>query len=161
MNKVKVQFKYSIRVTNEGEIAGEAREVTDYIPAGLKFVQEDNPNWTTTSDERVVKTRLLEGVTLEPGESAEVEILLTWINGENTMGVMTNTAEISEDYNEFGVHDIDSTPNNKVTGEDDIDDAPVMLTVKTGSETIGYATLGVSFIGIITVGAAVIKRRIY
>ena len=160
LNQVKVQFKYSIRVTNEGEIAGEAREVTDYIPEGLKFVQEDNPNWTTTSDERVVKTRLLEGVTLQPGESAEVEILLTWVNSESSMGVMVNTAEISEDYNEFGVHDIDSTPNNKKAGEDDIDDAPVMLAIKTGSETIGYVTLGIGFASIITLGAVEIKKRI-
>ena len=160
LNQVKVQFKYSIRVTNEGEIAGEAREVTDYIPEGLKFVQEDNPNWTTTSDERVVKTRLLEGVTLQPGESAEVEILLTWVNSESSMGVMVNTAEISEDYNEFGVHDIDSTPNNKKAGEDDIDDAPVMLAIKTGSETIGYVTLGIGFASIVTLGAVEIKKRI-
>ena len=38
------------------------------------------------------------------------------------MGVMTNTAEISEDYNDYGIPDRDSTPNNKVPGEDDIDD---------------------------------------
>lgn len=160
LNNVVVKFRYSIRVTNEGEIAGEAREVTDYIPEGLKFVQEDNPNWTTTENERVVKTRLLEGVVLEPGESAEVEILLTWVNSESNMGVMTNTAEISEDYNEYGVHDIDSTPNNKVWGEDDIDDAPVMITVKTGSDAVRYVTLGLTFMGIITLGAVEIKRKI-
>jgi len=160
LGNVKVQFKYSIRVTNEGEIAGEAREITDHIPAGLKFVQEDNPGWTTTSDERIVKTRLLEGVTLQPGESAEVEILLTWINSEDNMGVMINTAEISEDYNKYGVHDIDSTPGNYKWGEDDIDDAPVMITVKTGSEIIGYVSIGVGFMSIITIGAVLIKRRI-
>ena len=76
------------------------------------------------------------------------------------MGVMVNTAEISEDYNEFGVHDIDSTPNNKKAGEDDIDDAPVMLAIKTGSETIGYVTLGIGFASIITLGAVEIKKRI-
>ncbi|MBR2703845.1 MAG: Cys-Gln thioester bond-forming surface protein [Clostridia bacterium] len=160
LGQVKVQFRYSIRITNEGEIAGEAREITDYIPEGLKFVQEDNPGWTTTDDERIVKTRLLEGVTLEPGESAEVEILLTWVNSADSMGVMINTAEISEDYNEYGVHDIDSTPNNKKWGEDDIDDAPVMLAIKTGSETIGYVTIGISFVTIITLGTLEIKKRI-
>ena len=35
---------------NQGEIAGYATEITDYIPAGLKFVQEDNPIWTKTDD---------------------------------------------------------------------------------------------------------------
>ena len=159
LNNVTVKFKYSIRITNEGEIAGEAREITDYIPAGLKFVQEDNPDWTTTSDERIVKTRKLEGVTLQPGESAEVEIMLTWVNSKDSMGVMTNTAEISEDYNEYGVHDIDSTPNNKKAGEDDIDDAPVMLAIKTGSEVVAYASVGLGFVTVVTIGAIAIRRK--
>ena len=46
LNDVVVKFNYSIRVTNEGEIAGYAKEVSDYIPNGLKFVAEDNPDWT-------------------------------------------------------------------------------------------------------------------
>lgn len=41
-------------------------------------------------------------------------------------------AEISKDYNEFNTPDIDSTPDNKVDGEDDIDDAPVMLSLYWG-----------------------------
>ena len=76
------------------------------------------------------------------------------------MGVKINTAEISKDYNEYGAKDIDSTPNNKVPGEDDIDDAPVMLSVKTGSEAIGYVSLAGLFLSIVGVGAYVIKRRI-
>ena len=48
------------------------------------------------------------------------------------MGVMDNWAEISEDYNEYGSPDIDSTPDNNKKDEDDIDDAPVMVTVQTG-----------------------------
>lgn len=158
VNDVTVKFKYSIRVTNEGEIAGEAREITDYIPQGLKFVKEDNPDWTTTDDERIVKTRKLEGVTLNPKENSEVEIVLTWVNGEDTMGVMTNTAEISEDYNEHHVHDIDSTPNNKAPKEDDIDIAEVMLTVKTGSEIIAYSSMCIGFITIVLLGVIQIRR---
>ena len=75
------------------------------------------------------------------------------------MGVMTNIAEISEDYNEYGIPDKDSTPDNKKSGEDDIDDAPVMLSISTGQIRI-YFTLG--FIILITAasGVALIKRFI-
>ena len=31
-----VKFRYKIRVTNEGEIAGYAKEITDYVPEGLR-----------------------------------------------------------------------------------------------------------------------------
>lgn len=161
LKDVEVKFRYSIRVTNEGEVAGEAEEITDYIPEGLKFVKEDNPEWEITENERVVKTGKLKGVTLEPEESAEVEIVLTWINSETTMGVMINTAEISKDHNEYGIHDIDSTPNNKKKGEDDIDDAPVMLTIKTGSEIIAYIGIGLGFIMIVACGVIMIKRSFF
>ena len=160
LKNVTVKFRYSIRVTNEGEIAGYAKEVTDYIPAGLKYIAEDNQGWTTTEDPNIVKTDLLADTLLQPGESAEVTIVLTWINDASNMGVKINTAEISKDYNEYGAKDIDSTPNNKVPGEDDIDDAPVMLSVKTGSAVIGYITLAVAFLAIVGTGAYTVKRRI-
>ena len=152
INQVTVKFRYSIRVYNQGEIAGYAKEITDYVPEGLKFIAEDNPGWTDEGN-NVISTRLLENTLLQPGEYADVEVLLTWINNENNMGVMTNTAEISEDYNEYGVPDIDSTPDNQKPGEDDIDDAPVMLSVSTGQMRI-YFTLG--FIVLITVAGGVI-----
>ena len=158
INNVTVKFRYKIRVTNEGEIAGYAREITDYVPAGLKFLPEDNPGWTDEGN-NVISTRLLESTLLEPGEYAEVEVVLTWINNEDNMGEMINTAEISEDYNDYGVPDKDSTPDNQKEGEDDIDDAPVLLSVSTGQVRI-YFTLG--FVVLLTVagGIVLIKRFI-
>ena len=72
-----VKFRYSIRVTNEGNIAGYAKEVKDYIPEGLIFVAEDNPLWTQLEDGTIVTTQT-ENTLLEPGESTEVEVILTW-----------------------------------------------------------------------------------
>ena len=158
LNQVTVKFRYSIRVINEGEIEGYAKEVTDYVPEGLKFEASDNPGWTDEGN-NIISTRQLENTLLRPGEYADVEVVLTWINNENNMGVMNNIAEISEDYNEYGIPDKDSTPDNKKQGEDDIDDAPVMLSVSTGQIRI-YFTLG--FIVLITVasGVALIKKFI-
>ena len=83
LEDVVVKFKYSIRVTNEGEIAGEATEIRDDKPDGLIFVQEDNPDWRYENGDII--TDKLAGTTLQPGESAEVEILLTWDNSEDNM----------------------------------------------------------------------------
>ncbi len=158
VNDVTVKFKYSIRITNEGQIAGEATEIRDDIPEGLKFVQEDNPDWKEVDGE--VVTDKLANTTLEPGESAEVEIILTWINSENNLGVKDNVAEISKDHNVYGTPDIDSTPGNKVPGEDDIDNAPVMLSIKTGSEVIKYAGLGLGILVVITIAGKAIKKKV-
>ena len=157
LNEVTVKFRYSIRVINEGDIAGYAKEVTDYIPQGLRFVAEDNPGWTDEGN-NVISTTLLENTLLQPGEFADVEVLLTWVNNENNMGVMVNTAEISKDYNEYGVPDRDSIPDNKKPGEDDIDDAPVMLSISTGQVRI-YFVLG--FVVLITIAGGVVLIKKY
>ena len=158
LNDVTVKFKYSIRVTNKGEIAGEATEIRDDIPQGLKFIQEDNPDWRV-EDGQIVTDKLA-GTTLKTGESAEVEIILTWINSEDNLGVLINTAEINKDHNEYGVPDRDSTPGNNVPGEDDIDDAPVMVTVKTGNEIALYISLTLGTAMILVVGIVMIKKKV-
>ena len=154
---VVVKFEYQIRVTNEGQIAGSVEEISDYIPEGLKFVAADNPLWKEV-DGKVV-TDQLAGQIMQPGESKEVTILLTWINREDNMGLKVNVAEISKDYNEYGTPDIDSTPNNKVPGEDDIDDAPVMLTVTTG-EKVMYLGIYIAVLAVIAVGIYGVKKYI-
>ena len=156
LDNIEVKFRYSIRVTNEGEIAGYAKEITDYVPEGLRFVAEDNPGWTD-EENNVISTRLLENTLLQPGESAEVEVLLTWIKGENNLGLKTNVAEISEDYNDKGYDDIDSTPDNKKEGEDDIDDAEVLLSISTGQAKI-YIGLGLTVLITLGGGIALIKK---
>ncbi len=156
LNDVVVKFRYKIRITNEGDIAGYATEITDYVPEGLRFVAEDNPGWTDEGN-NIISTRLLENTLLQPGESAEVEVVLTWINGEDNMGQMTNIAEISEDYNDKGAPDRDSTPDNQQPGEDDIDDAPVLLSIETGQERI-YYVLGFTVLGTLAGGLVLIKK---
>lgn len=155
LNSVVVKFEYKIRVTNEGNINGYVKEISDYIPDGLKFNKEDNLEWEQV--EGKVTTDKLKDTLLKPGESAEVTILLTWINAENNMGLKVNTAEISEDYNDYDVPDNDSTPNNKIPGEDDIDDAPVMLAISTG-RIITYFTISLLSLAVLVIGVGSIKK---
>ena len=165
LNKTTVKFAYKIRVTNEGEIAGYATEITDFVPKGLEFKAEDNKKygWVKVGDDKVT-TRALETVLLEPGESTELEIVFTWINDKNNLGVKTNIAEITEDYNEHNSKDIDSTPDNKKDPyekeqEDDDDFALVVLSLKTGkgaSYTILITAVIVMFAG----GIYLIKKYV-
>jgi|GEM_PF-615571 len=158
LEQVTVKFKYSIRVYNQGDLEGYAKQVKDYIPEGLKFIAEENPGWIDEGN-NVISTRLLEETLLKPGEYADVEVVLTWINSANNMGLKVNIAEISEDENEYGVPDIDSVPDNERLGEDDIDDAPVMLSIKTGQIRI-YFTLGFTILIILSGGVILIKKYV-
>lgn len=162
LSKTTVKFVYNIIIMNQGEIPGYATEITDYIPEGLEFVAEDNPLWTKERGNKIT-TRALEGKLLNPGDSATVEVIFTWKNGEENLGLKTNIAEISEDYNDKGSKDIDSTPDNVKTDdydkqqEDDDDKALVILELKTGGST-SYIWLGLVVLTIIAGGVLLIKK---
>ena len=150
-----IKFTYKIRITNEGSKAGYAYEVKDYIPEGLEFKAEDNKNWKLSEDGKTITTDQLKDKLLKPGESAEIEVTLRWINGQNNLGVKTNWAEISKDSDD----DIDSTPDNFQKGEDDIDDASVILSVVTG---VGdhYVGVIIAVLTILGTGIVLIKKYV-
>ena len=76
------------------------------------------------------------------------------------MGVKVNVAEINKDHNDYGTPDIDSTPGNNVPKEDDIDDAPVMLSVTTGSDIVKYVAFIAVILTFIGISIYAIKRRV-
>ena len=163
LNETTVKFAYNIIIMNQGEIAGYATEITDYIPEGLEFVAEDNPIWTQVDDNKIT-TRALEGTLLQPGESATVEVIFTWKKSSDNLGLKTNIAEISEDYNDKGSEDIDSTPDNVETEEydkqqeDDDDKALVILELQTGGVVTSYMWLILTVLLIISGGILLIKK---
>lgn len=158
LNKTVVKFAYKIKITNEGELAGYATEVADYIPQGLEFIAADNPLWKLKEDGKIV-TDQLKDTLLKPGESATIDVVFKWINGENNLGLKRNVAEISADDNEKDAEDIDSTPDNKKEGEDDIDEALVILSIKTG-ESAPYILLSTIVIAMLCGGIYLIKRYV-
>ncbi len=155
LKQTTVKFVYCIRVINEGQVAGYATEIKDYVPSGLKFVSDDNPNWVYDEKDGSVTTTQLKDKLLEPGQSETIEIVLTWKNSTSNMGVKTNWAEISADSGE----DIDSTPDNYNKIEDDIDDAKVILSIKTGGTKM-YIALIIASIVILGGGAYLIKKKV-
>ena len=155
LKQTTVKFVYCIRVINEGQVAGYATEIKDYVPSGLKFIADDNPNWVYDEKDESVTTTQLKDKLLEPGQSETIEIVLTWKNSTSNMGVKTNWAEISADSGE----DIDSTPDNYNKIEDDIDDAKVILSIKTGGTKM-YIALIIASIVILGGGAYLIKKKV-
>jgi uncharacterized repeat protein (TIGR01451 family) len=121
INRVVVEFVYTIKVINIGELEGYVTEITDIIPVGMIFRQEDNPLWSQ-GEGNTVTTRALENTLLLSGESATVDIKLRWQNGSDNLGVIRNIARITEYYNEYDAKD--PGPHE--------DDATTIITVETG-----------------------------
>ncbi|MFG6318451.1 MAG: DUF11 domain-containing protein [Clostridia bacterium] len=139
-------IEYNIKVSNVGEIAGNVKRIIDYIPAGMKFNSTLNPDWYTGTDGNLY-TSALADVELKPGETREIKLVLTkQMTEENTSGIVNNIAEIAEDYNIYGVSDINSTPMNKAQGENDMGSADAIITVKTGEVFIYISVIITSVI---------------
>ena len=158
INSIVLKYEYGIKITNEGQIAGYAKEVADYIPEGLEFIPEDNPLWKLEKDGKIV-TRQLEDKLLQPGESTIITVVFKWKNSKDNFGTKVNWAEISEDANDKDAEDIDSTPDNEVRGEDDIDYAVITLIPKTGQVT-AFIILPTIVLAVLSTGIVLIKKYV-
>ncbi len=153
----KITIEYEIKVTNQGEIEGYAKKITDYVSGELTFKESLNRGWKQEGN--TLTTTVLADEKILPGESKTITLTLTKTMTENNTGLIPNTAEITEDYNELGMQDCNSIPGNRRKEENDFGLAEVMLSIKTGG--IIYTTI-ILVIVVILVGIVVImikKRR--
>lgn len=158
-NTSSMVVEYKFTITNEGGIAGYVKKLADYLPEELKFNSELNKDWYEGKD-GVIYNASLANTIINPGESKEVTLILTKnMNGDNDFGLINNSAEIYEASNDYGALDIDSTPGNKATNEDDYSTANVLTSVKTGDVVI-YTTLIITIITIVGVGIYMIKKKV-
>ena len=157
LNGTTVIIEYQIKVTNVGEVAGYARKIADYIPNDLKFSSELNKDWYESDG--ALYTTSIANDSIAPGESKILTLTLTKTMTENNTGLVNNTAEIVEDYNELGLEDSNSTPGNKVKDENDYSSADVLLSIRTGGGV--YISIGVIIAIIVASGvvAGVIVKK--
>ena len=133
-----VKITYTIRITNTGEIEGTADRITELIPQGYTYNQEDNSIYWQESN-GILTTDALKDEMIKPGEYKDIEIVLRWSKGENNFGQKDNTVILSSETNPAGYEDINE--------EDNSDKSEMLLTVATGLDS----TDRVVVIGIIEV----------
>lgn len=152
-----VVVEYKIKVTNEGEIAGYANEIIDYLPSGFKFSSELNKDWYVGSDNNLHSISL-SNEKIATGETKELTVILTKTLEQNGGGLITNTAEIYKSSNDQNISDTDSIAGNKANGEDDISTASVIISVSTGAIKICMAVI---FVILVLIGIAlyIIKKK--
>lgn len=157
INGATVIIEYKIRVSNVGEIDGYVKKIVDYMPNDLKFSSELNKDWYQTSD-GLYNTSLANEKILV-GEYKEVTLTLTKSMTEDNTGLINNTAEIAEDYNELGIKDSNSEPANRTKDENDYGSADVLLSIKTGGAI--YVSIVIIIIAILgtTAYIIIIKKK--
>lgn len=152
-----VILEYSIKVKNNGEVAGYVNNIVDYLPEGLTFSSELNSNWYLSDNNLYNKS--LANEKINPGEEKEVKLILTKAMTESNLGLINNRAELYETYNEYGLKDINSTENNQAKDENDFGSADVVIAIATGGKTFTYTFLIVLNSGLIIVAIYLIMKN--
>ena len=159
INGARIIIEYQIDITNEGELAGYVNRITDYMPKDLIFSSEMNTNWYQTADGDL-SSNVLANQIINPGETKTLTLTLIKDLNSNNTGNIINQAELAEVSNSLSKNDIDSTPNNKVNGEDDMSTAEVLVSIRTGG-VVAYTFLIITIIAILAIGIYFIKKKVF
>ena len=119
ISSTNLKVKYKITVINDGELAGTGT-IRESIPDGLEMKVEDNKEWTISGKDATIEIE-----NLNPGESRDYEVVLTWKNTGENFGTKKNNVELINLKNEAGFEE-----SNK---NDNTDDADLILSVSTGA----------------------------
>ena len=158
VNNTTVIIEYTFKITNEGNIAGYAKQIVDYLPKDLKFASELNKDWYIGKDGNLYNETLANTL-IQPGETQEIKLLVTKTLNDNNLGTTNNSAEIAESYNNYGVDDIDSISGNKSSKEDDYGSADMLISLNTGT-IVMYTGLTITMIAIIILSIYMIKKKV-
>ena len=145
-----ILVQYTLKLTNTGDVEAYVNSIVDYMPAGFKFNSELNKDWYEA--EGNLCTNALEGTAIAPGETKEINLILTKTKTDGNAELINNMAEINEAYNIYGITDTNSTEGNKNEDENDLGSADFMISIQTGN-VISYLAIVIAMI--IPIGIAV------
>lgn len=155
--------EYELEVTNQGDVDAYVTDLLDYLPEGMVFTSETNPDWYMDGS-GVLHNESIAEEAIKPGESKSVTLVLTRTLQSDSTGTIDNIAEIGESTNLEGIGEYDSTGGNNQAGEDDISTASLLVSIATGSPImyigIAIASMLVLGVGIYLINKKVLKVRI-
>ena len=153
-NTSDIKITYKIRISNTGEIEGKVNRITEIIPEGYSFNQEDNQIQWELKD-GILTTEALKDEVIKPGEYKEIEIILTWNKGEANFGEKNNTVILAETSNPANFEDINS--------DDDSSVSQMILAIATGLDTHDKAIVNkivmTEFVLVIGLGIVLLLKR--
>lgn len=152
MKGANVIVNYKFTVTNNGDITGYVDSLLDSLPSGLEFSSELNKDWYKGTDGNLY-TNSLSGKAIKPGESVEVELVLTKTMTEENAGTFVNNAKLEK------ISNLENINEKEVDIEDNESSAILIISIKTGSAIlyIGITTMCLAIIGI---GIYLIKKKV-
>lgn len=157
LNNSKVKIDYIIKVKNTGDISGYVKNIVDYMPNDTDFNPNLNNGWSKKGE--YLYNSSLSDEKIDPGQEKEIRLILEKTITELNTGLVSNTAEIVEAQSSTGAFDVDSTPNNRKDGEDDLGQADVIIGVNTGT-VLKYIILTICILTMLGLGIFLINEKV-
>ena len=149
-------MEYTIKVKNEGNVDGYAKEIRSYIPEGMRFISELNEDWYVNSRGEA-SNRTLANELIKTGEEKELKLILVKELNEASKELIHTTAEIKETYNQYGIK-ATNAQMGQVIGSDGIADI-LIVERDVVKETVIEVSLSVGIIGLISlIGLGIYKK---
>lgn len=142
-----ILVEYNIQVTNNGDIAGYAKSIVDYLPKGMNFNSELNKDWYLSKDGNLY-TASLANVKLEPGQSTNIKLVLTRNVTNGNVGIIRGKTALDTTYNERGLQDISTQTGLQINADGNMATTDVII-AKTSQGKALFA-IGIS-LGIIAI----------
>lgn len=146
LNITKVNIEYTIKIKNNGEISGYAKNIVDYIPSGLEFDSCLNKDWKM--ENQCLYNSSLSEKEIKPGETKELKLILNKKMKNTNTGLISNIAQILETDKILNKDEEESNFIKTENEENNKDQADVIIGVKTG-KAIKYLFLIFSLLVII------------
>ena len=143
LSTAKVQVVYTIKVTNDGELAGKAT-IEENIPEGMKMSAANNREWTIGETQATLETG-----EIKPGETKEYKVVLDWKNGESNVGSIVNTADIISTTSDAKFAETNTNDNKS--------GATVIVAIGTGDSTY-MVIAGAVMLVLIAAGVVIYKK---
>ncbi len=138
VNTSKIEVVYTLKVTNTGELAGKGT-IRESIPSGMTMEKAKNTGWRINDSKAMLETE-----NINPGETKEYKVRLTWKSNATNLGQKTNIAEIISTENEAGFEETIKVDN--------VDTADLIIAVGTGNEIINEIMISTGIIAIMLIG---------
>ena len=157
LNDATITIRYTIQVTNTGDTAGYVQNIVDYVPSDLEFDLELNSDWHQSND--YLYSSSLSNTAILPGQTRNIDLVLVKRVTDSNTGTIINVAELQTTSNTLGLRDIDSTPGNNNSSEDDYGKAEIIISIGTGL-IILYISIGLIILAIIGMGIYFINKKV-
>ncbi len=154
-----ILVEYNIKATNYGDIAGYAKQIIEYIPEGMKFNSEMNPDWYMGKDGYLYTVNLSNEI-INQGESKDIKLVLTKKMDKNEVGIIRGKTELKTSYSETGLAEIRAQSAKFVNSESDVSTSDLLITKEINIKAISIIGITIGIFALLVLVTYEVKKHI-